>query len=211
MKRAGKVLILVFLCSPVAALAQNFELAPFFGYRFGGSIDENFETPLELIADVEVDEDVSYGLGAYWEISSNSEVGVRWSHNPTALMFEPVGGFEPLIAFDMDIDTIHGEFLIGGNRRSRNWAYLILGLGATILSPDGDLDSETRFSGTIGGGFRFGFSPRVGLRLEGRWLPTYLYSTDAGYWCDPFFGCYVVADDTFLSQFEGAAAIGIRF
>jgi hypothetical protein len=197
----------------VAAIAQtgNFELAPFIGYRFGGSIDESFETPLELITDVEVDEDVSYGLGAYWATSSNSEIGVRWSHNPSALTFQPAVGGDRLTAFELDIDTIHGEFLIGGNRRSRNWGYFILGLGATILSPDGNLDSETRFSGTIGGGFRIGFTPNIGLRLEGRFLPTYLYSTDAGYWCDPFFGCYVVADDTFLTQFEGAAAIGIRF
>lgn len=210
MKRAWKILILVVLCSPVAATAQDFELAPFFGYRFGGSIDENFESGLDLISDVEVDEDVSYGLGAYWATSQSSEVGIRWSHNPSALTFQPAVG-DRLTAFDLDIDTIHGEFLIGGNRRSRNWGYFILGIGATILSPDGDRDAETRFSGTIGGGFRFGFTPNVGLRLEGRWMPTYLYSTDAGYWCDPFFGCYVVADDTFLSQFEGAAAIGIRF
>ena len=35
-------------------------------------------------------------------------------------------------------------------------------------------------------------SPKVGIRLETRWTPTYIKTDPEGYWCDPYWGCYTV-------------------
>ena len=35
-------------------------------------------------------------------------------------------------------------------------------------------------------------SPNVGARFGVRLTPTYIKSDAAGWWCDPFWGCYVV-------------------
>ena len=45
----------------------------------------------------------------------------------------------------------------------------------------------------------------VGIRLEGRWTPTYIKSDATGWWCDPYWGCYVTGDAQYSNQFELAA------
>ena len=54
-------------------------------------------------------------------------------------------------------------------------------------------------------------SSNVGIRLEGRWTPTYIKSDPEGYWCDPYWGCYTVAEAEFSNQFELSGGIIIRF
>ena len=60
----------------------------------------------------------------------------------------------------------------------------------------------SRFSSTWGGGLKLQTSDRVSLRLEGRWTPTFIKSDSEGWWCDPYWGCYVVADAQYANQFE---------
>ena len=54
-------------------------------------------------------------------------------------------------------------------------------------------------------------SPKFGIRLETRWTPTYIKSDPEGYWCDPYWGCYTVADAEYSNQFELSGGIIIRF
>jgi hypothetical protein len=54
-------------------------------------------------------------------------------------------------------------------------------------------------------------SPRFGLRLEARWTPTYIKSDSEGWWCDPYWGCYVVSDAQYANQFELSGGITLRF
>ncbi len=55
--------------------------------------------------------------------------------------------------------------------------YLSLTIGATLMEPDsGAYDSETRFSGSIGGGFRIPFNDNVSLNLGVRGYLTLLDS-----------------------------------
>jgi len=52
---------------------------------------------------------------------------------------------------------------------------------------------------------------KFGIRLEGRWTPTYIKSDPEGYWCDPYWGCYTVADAEYSNQFELSGGITLRF
>jgi hypothetical protein len=54
-------------------------------------------------------------------------------------------------------------------------------------------------------------SPNFGIRLEARWTPTYIKSDAAGWWCDPYWGCYVVGDSQYSNQFEVSGGVILRF
>ena len=54
-------------------------------------------------------------------------------------------------------------------------------------------------------------SPGFGIRLEGRWTPTYIKSDATGWWCDPYWGCYVTENAQYSNQFELSGGIVIRF
>ena len=42
-------------------------------------------------------------------------------------------------------------------------------------------------------------------------MPQYLYSTDGGTWCDPFYGCYYYPNDHILTQWDFKLGAVIRF
>jgi hypothetical protein len=53
--------------------------------------------------------------------------------------------------------------------------------------------------------------PALVQDLEGRWTPTYIKSDAEGWWCDPYWGCYVVGDAQYSNQFELSGGIVLRF
>jgi hypothetical protein len=44
-----------------------------------------------------------------------------------------------------------------------------------------------------------------------RWVPTYIKSDAAGWWCDPFWGCYVVGSAQYANQLDFSGGITLRF
>jgi hypothetical protein len=70
-----------------------------------------------------------------------------------------------------------------------------------------DPQEERVMSNRIG----FYFSPQVGAKVRVRWTPTYIKTDPAGLWCDPFYGCWQLADNDYSNQFETAVGITIRF
>jgi hypothetical protein len=94
------------------------------------------------------------------------------------------------------------------------------GLGAThygavsytgVAGQSREIGGETQFSSTWGGGVKIFPGPRFGIRLQARWTPTYIKSEAAGWWCDPFWGCYVVSNAQYSNQFELKGGVTLRF
>jgi outer membrane protein W len=97
--------------------------------------------------------------------------------------------------------------------------YVLLGLGATnfggvsfttITGAAIETESDTQYSGTFGAGVKI-FARNVGLRLGAQWTPTYIKSDADGWWCDPYWGCYVVGDAQYANQFTLNAGVTFRF
>ena len=84
-------------------------------------------------------------------------------------------------------------------------------VSVTATSATREIPGETRFSGTGAAGLKIYPDRAFGIRLEARWTPTYIKSEAAGWWCDPFWGCYVVGDAQYANQFELAGGITFRF
>jgi len=44
-----------------------------------------------------------------------------------------------------------------------------------------------------------------------RWTPTYIKSDAAGWWCDPYWGCYLVGNAQYSNQFDINGGVTFRF
>jgi hypothetical protein len=94
------------------------------------------------------------------------------------------------------------------------------GMGATnfssidytrITGEQGTIGGETQFSTTWGAGVKVFPSPNVGARFGVQWTPTYIKSDAAGWWCDPWWGCYLVGNAQYANQWDLGGGITFRF
>jgi hypothetical protein len=58
---------------------------------------------------------------------------------------------------------------------------------------------------------KFAGNSPIGARFGVRSTPTYIKTDEAGWWCDPWWGCYVVGDAQYSNQFEMSGGIMLRF
>jgi len=122
---------------------------------------------------------------------------------------------------DMAVSTYHGYF-------GYNWfapeaklrPYVFFGLGATnyagvkftsALGQPRETSGETQFSTTMGFGVKAFPHNNFGFQGGMRWTPTYIKSDPGGYWCDPYWGCYMVGDAQYSNQLEFAGGVIARF
>ena len=131
-----------------------------------------------------------------------------------------LGGTTNLELGDASVYNYHGYFAYNfGESDATVRPYVLGGLGATqygslsvtAAGATREIGGETQFSSTWGAGVKVFPGPRFGIRLEGRWTPTYIKSDAVGWWCDPFWGCYVVGDAQYSNQFELSGGIVLRF
>jgi len=204
-------LVLALGSAALRADAQQgrFELTPTIGYRLNSDINE---TDVAKYSQLQFADAATFGLTASWNTSAFTSVEIEYTYSgydatavprsaATAQRTVKVGQhnvlFSGLYLFDTGNDKFQ-PFILGG-------------VGASILAPDGSLDSVTNFAFTIGGGVKYYASDRIGLRGDIRWMPQYLYSTDGGTWCDPTYGCYYYPNDHFISQWDFKLGVIVRF
>jgi hypothetical protein len=148
----------------------------------------------------------------------NYEVGFLWARQQSELEAK---GTATLIVGDLDVDTYHGYFAYNfGAPSSPVRPFLMLGLGATNFGSvsfvgsagqQRETESVSRFSTSVGGGVKAYLGRAFGVRLAARWTPTYISSEAAGWWCDPFWGCYVLENTQYANQFDLSGGVVLRF
>jgi hypothetical protein len=151
-------------------------------------------------------------------VSPNAEVGFLYSQSPSTLQ---AGGTSTLDIGNMLIQNYHGTFTYNfGEHDAAVRPYVLVGLGATNFgSTDftrqngapGTISGVSRFSTTWGAGVKLYGASKVGARVGVRVTPAYIKSDAAGYWCDPYWGCYLVGDAQYANQFEFGGGITFRF
>lgn len=154
----------------------------------------------------------SWGARLGFLVNENSEIGFLFNMQSTDL--EVTGVLNRTIP--QTVYNYHGYFAYNfGDADATARPYFLGGLGATqygsLETPSGNIGGETQFSTTWAAGVKFFPSPRVGIRLETRWTPTYIKSDPEGYWCDPYWGCYTVGEAEYSNQFEISGGITLRF
>jgi hypothetical protein len=170
-----------------------------------GSIDES---PIQIGPK----DAFSWGARLGFNVTPNAEVGFLFASQSTDL--EATGVVSRTIP--QTVYNYHGYFAYNfGDSDAKARPYFLGGLGATqygsLDTAAGSIGGETQFSSTWALGLKMFPSPKVGIRLETRWTPTYIKTDPEGYWCDPYWGCYTVGEAEFSNQFELSGGIIFRF
>jgi opacity protein-like surface antigen len=154
----------------------------------------------------------SWGARLGFNLSPHTEVGFLFNMQSTDL--EASGVINR--SLPQTVYNYHGYFAYNfGDSDAKVRPYVLAGLGATqygsLDTALGQVGGETQFSSTWAAGLKMFPSPKFGIRLEGRWTPTYIKTDPEGYWCDPYWGCYTVGDAEYANQFELSGGIILRF
>jgi opacity protein-like surface antigen len=207
-KVALSALIVFFLLT--SAFSQNVELTGYVGGQLNGGLDLS----TSLFRRIEVENSMNYGLSAGYLVGEHYGVEFQWNHSKADTLAQPAGGGSDIKVFALNQDQYMGNFLFHfTDREAKLRPFAFFGLGASHLSPDrSGVDSTTRFAFSLGGGAKYNISKHFALRGQAKWSPTYITTTDGGYWCDPFWGgCWVVGNDHYLHEFDITGGITFRF
>ena len=211
MKKATWLVAAAALLGTSAAWADKptLEITPFVGYRMGGQFDVN-NPPAGYSDSVDLQDGGSWGVdvGIYRDAVSFYEI--LYSQQSTDLDSHDAS----LKGADVKVEYLQfGGTLLFPDQSDVYVPYLSLTIGATFLQPDGDFDSETKFSGSIGGGFRFPISENVAAILGVRGYLTLLES-DTDLFCvsdSTQAGCLVRSSGSTFFQAEGQLGLSVRF
>jgi opacity protein-like surface antigen len=154
----------------------------------------------------------SWGARLGFNLSPHVEMGFLFNLQSTDL--EASGVISRSVP--QTVYNYHGYFAYNfGDTDAAVRPYVLGGLGATqygsLDTALGQVGGETQFSTTWAAGLKMFPSKNFGIRLEGRWTPTYIKTDPEGYWCDPYWGCYTVGDAEYANQFELSGGIILRF
>jgi hypothetical protein len=157
----------------------------------------------------------SWGARIGFMVNEHVEVGGLFNLQSTTL---EAGGTNTLEIGDQKIYNYHGFIAYNfGDPDAKTRPYFLGGAGATqyggLTTSIGnrDIGGNTQFSTTWALGVKMYPGKSVGIMLEGRWTPTYIKSDSEGWWCDPYWGCYVVGNAQYSNQWELAGGITLRF
>jgi len=167
---------------------------------------------------VDPKDSMNFGFSLGFFLSPSAEVGFLWRRQPTTLQ---ISGTTVTDLADTNIDGYHGYgAYYFGDPEGKVRPYIMGGLGMThyggisFTKPGGqtaNISGNSQFSTTWGAGVKVNASPNVGLKLGMQWTPTYIKSDAEGYWCDPYWGCYVVGSAQYSNQFEFVGGLSFRF
>ena len=192
----GAVLLASYL---TPAIAQDYEITPFIGWRTSSSLEEE-----NTGATIDVRETDSFGLIFSIKKNRDTNYDFLFSRQNTELILPT----SPSTTESLRFDYYH----IGGTifyDYDKFYPFVTGGLGATHISPANDIyNSDTMFSLSVGGGLKFPFSQNVGLRLEVRGYGT-VADGSGSILCSG--GCVASFSGSLFMQFEASAGLSIAF
>jgi opacity protein-like surface antigen len=204
----------LLLCSPAVAQEQRFEVNPHYGFRWGGGLDVNNQPAPGIPAyrRVELQSSGAYGIGGGFYVSENFMIDFDWSRQSTKIDATRTNGAVDTNIADFNMDTYHFGFnyhFLDPEQGLR--PFIRFGMGWTASRPDiSGVDTFNRFSGSIGAGVKYFFTPNIGVNTQIRWMPTYVYSEPGGMWCG-WYACWLVPDNHYLQQGDISVGASFRF
>jgi len=197
------------------------EIGAVAGYTFSDGVTGNgiLAGNGVLYNGIEPKDSFSYGFDIGFFLTEHWEVGGLFSQQKSTLSITgPTNSFD---IGDMSVDNYHGVITYNfGDSHSKTRLYVMGGAGGThysgvnytsLLGQPRETNSHSQFSTTWGLGAKIYPANNVGLKLGFRWTPTYVKSDYAGWWCDPYWGCYVAQNAQYSNQFEFAGGLSFRF
>jgi Outer membrane protein beta-barrel domain len=218
MKRVMAMAVMaMFVSAP--AFAQRVEVSGLFGWTFSDGVEgDAVAVGGELFDTVDLKDSASWGFSVGFNATDNVEVGFLFGQQLSTIAID---GTREVELGDININTYHPYVAFNmGAPDARVRPYFLVGFGATTFGgvdytrldgTAGSSESETQFSTTWGAGVKVFGGSNVGFRAGVQWTPTYIKSDSEGWWCDPYWGCYVVGDAKYANQFQFNGGVTIRF
>ena len=205
-------MMVMLVAAPMALAAGNavaqepsgsgFEITPFGGYRWGGGL-----STISGVRSFDTKDAPSYGLALGMRTPRNSLAEIVWTHFQANVEGQLNNGLRfdggPLKRDDIMLNGTWYAYRYG----SSVMPFITAGLGASIFSSSAT-SSVGRFAWDLGGGIRKDFSEKLGFRVTGLWMPTWV-TTGTGLWCDPFY-CYATGTGEYYDQFEVTGGLIIK-
>lgn len=166
---------------------DRFELTPFVGYRWGGTIfaDQSF------LFNQDVDVKSSANLGVNFGIPlGQSGMKLELMANRQSSELETGGGlFDPSSGLaDIDVTYLHAGLQFPFARSRSITPYIIASAGIANLDPQiAGVSNETRFSASAGIGVKAPVSDSLSIRFEGRGYYTALEDSTDCRLCDYYY------------------------
>jgi len=169
--------------------AQQVEISPFYGYRFGGEVENPVTGRTYGFRD-----SAAYGL--FLDLSprpySPLKLEVLWSRQDSSV---DLNGLAGLNRVNLTIDQIQiGGIAEGSDKHLRPYVSVLA--GATYYSTDG-YGSDTKFSLGLGGGLKYFITPNLALRADLRGFCTLVNSSSA----------FISTGGTTVVAFSGTAIV----
>jgi len=206
-------------CISVAGAQSKLEITPFAGYYIASDIYNSYGAPGSgNVGSGNVGLENSFMWGGRLTASS-PRGGVEFAYTRTGSdvkLSSLQSGQQKTKVGRIDIDNYDLNFLgyqPSGNPRVTPFGLIGFGWAVTHPSIDSDVlanppagvtpktpESNTLFNFNFGLGTKIEMSPKLALRIEGRWRVTdTAITTSSGVWCDGWGYCYSYASDWYNS------------
>lgn len=215
----GAVTFALAVAEPLTAQDARVELSASAGWTLSDGVTFNgvIGGDGNVYNEIGPKDSVSFNATIGFHVTPQVEIGFLWARQQSKL--EALGTTTREIG-DQNIDNYHGYVAYNfGEPDAKARFYVLGGAGATKYGSiayqvggfSGETSGETQFSTTWGAGVKLYPGKNFGIKLGARWTPTYIKSDSEGWWCDPYWGCYVVSDAQYANQFEFSGGITLRF
>jgi len=208
------------IAAPAAVSAQpRVEVSGFGGWTVSDGVEgQGIRAADGNIYDaIDIKDSAHWGFQVGVTFGEGGEAGFLFNQQMSTLQVQGTADRE---VGDLTVNSYHPYFaynFLPSDSKVR--PFVLLGLGATNYGPvsftraggSGETSGETQFSTTWAAGVKYFASENVALRVSATWTPTYITTEGAGWWCDPYWGCYVVGDAKYANQFHFNGGITFRF
>lgn len=167
--RRALILAIFLFCGIPNARAQRFEITPFLGGRFGGTVDLTQQNNPN--ADfMKIKSSPNYGVMADVSFTRHWQAEFMWTRQPTSLsVHNPSDGTYTNLS-PVNLDT----YLFGVTYQFRQpetklRPFVVLGVGFPHYGVPG-INGKQPAAGSFGGGVKYYFTRNFGLRMEARFV-----------------------------------------
>ena len=193
-----------------SAFAQRIEITGHIGGQLNGGLDLS----TSLFRRIDVQNSTNYGVTAGYLFGEHFGLEFQWNKTRANTVAQPRAGGSDIKLFTLNQNQYMGNFVFHfKSQESALRPFAFFGMGASALSTNRrGVSGATRFAFSLGAGAKYSLTKHFGLRGQLKYSPTYLTTTDGGYWCDPFWGgCWVVGNDHYLNEFDVTGGLTFRF
>jgi hypothetical protein len=205
------VSMLLVALSAADAGAQRWEITPFGGYRWGGTLDDGIRpTEPTVTVDLVFDNGPNYGLIAGFFVRPNIQIEAYFDRQHSALkLVNDTYGVDEKI-FDGKIDYYHlGVLMLLMSPDDPFQPFFSFSGGRTQITPDNNSNSEGFWSAGLALGVRYFLTDHIGIRGQSRMMSTVI-TEDAQYFCNDETGeCFELPADTWMTQID--LSFGVMF